>query len=165
MRRHSPLAIPHLPALPVRGVDIRHQLWASDFLHLQPMGSGRGYSAWGGIRSLCLGRRQFGVNIHKCISILPPLSFKINKPTQSEKTQFIPSTGVLSGRLQNQADNASIYQHLLVSYLKIFLHKHEGQTAGKWRELIWKITQLHQRSPNCQYTLFLQIPASYLPWS
>lgn len=120
MRKHSPLAIPHLPALPGRGVDIRHQLWAFDFLHLQPMGSGRGYSAWEGIRSLCLGRRQFGVNIHKCISIFPPMSFKINKPTQNERTQSIPSKGFVSGCLQKQVDNASIYQHLLILYFKFF---------------------------------------------
>lgn len=59
------------------------------------------------------------------------MSFKISKPTQSEKTQFIPSKGFVSGCLQNQADNTSIDEHLLILYLKNFLHQHEGQTVGK----------------------------------
>lgn len=50
------------------------------------------------------------------------MSFKINKSPESEKKQLILSKGFVSGCLQNQEDNASIYQHPLVLYFKNFLH-------------------------------------------
>lgn len=68
MRKRSPLAVPQVPALPARAEDVRlerRQCRASEFLHVPPVGTGRCYSAWEGIGSLHLRRRQFGVNMRK----------------------------------------------------------------------------------------------------
>jgi len=54
MKKYSALAVPPLPALPAQAVGVRlerHLPWVSAFLHLQPLGAGRGYRAWQGIGS------------------------------------------------------------------------------------------------------------------
>lgn len=61
------------------------------------------------------------------------VSFKINKPPESEKKQFSLSKGFVSGCLQNQEHNASVYQHTLISYSKNFLHNHNGQHENEGR--------------------------------